>query len=192
MELEISKKPVWGRRSGWTELFSTSVLLIWVAGYTNLHEILTDIAAKRKPRGGNFANGVLNSYFLKENNKESEKMGTYMICGILIIVIVAALLGSRKHFKGEGGCCGGGGDVKIKPKHLDTIVATKKLQIEGMSCINCQNRIENALNGMAQVNAKASFKKGEAIVKLGVDIPEEELREAVEKLGYKVTSIELM
>ena len=119
-------------------------------------------------------------------------MGTYMICVILIIVIVAALLGSRKHFKGEGGCCGGGGDVKIKPKHLDTIIATKKLQIEGMSCINCQNRIENALNGMAQVNAKASFKKGEAIVKLGVDIPEEELREAVEKLGYKVTSIELM
>ena len=119
-------------------------------------------------------------------------MGTYIICGILGIVIVTAVLGSRKHFKGEGGCCGGGGDVKIKPKHLDTIVATKKLQIEGMSCINCQNRIENALNGMAQVNAKASFKKGEAIVKFGVDIPEEELREAVEKLGYKVTSIELM
>lgn len=77
-------------------------------------------------------------------------------------------------------------------KHLDTIVATKKLQIEGMSCANCQNRIENAINGMAQVNAKASFKKGEAIVKLGADIPEEELRESVEKLGYKVTSIELM
>lgn len=99
-------------------------------------------------------------------------MGTYMICGILIIVIVAALLGSKKH--------------------LDTIVATQKLQIEGMSCANCQNRIDNALNGMAQVNAKASFKKGEAIVKLGADIPEEELREAVEKLGYKVTSIEMV
>ena len=28
---------------------------------TNLHEILTDIAAKRKPRRGDFANGVLNS-----------------------------------------------------------------------------------------------------------------------------------
>ena len=111
-------------------------------------------------------------------------MGTYIICGILVIVVIAALLGSKKHFKGEGGCCGGGGDVKIKPKHLD--------KIEGMSCINCQNRIENALNGLAQVNAKASFKKGEAIVKLGVDVPEDELREAVEKLGYKVTSIELM
>ena len=98
-------------------------------------------------------------------------MGTYIICGILVIVVIAALLGSKKHFKGEGGCCGGGGDVKIKPKHLDTIVATKKLQIEGMSCVNCQNRIENALNGMAQVNAKASFKKGEAIVKLGADAP---------------------
>lgn len=42
---------------------------------TNLHEILTDIAAKRKPRRGDFENGVLNSYFLKENNKESETYG---------------------------------------------------------------------------------------------------------------------
>ena len=64
-----------------------------------------------------------------------------------------------------------------------------------------KNRGENGLvkaeaveqyNKMAQVNAKASFKKGEAIVKLGADIPEDELREAVEKLGYKVTSIEMM
>ena len=147
-----------GRRSGETVLFLHWFCLYgWQDNNTNLHEILTDIAAKRKPRRG-----------------------------------VAALLGSKKHFKGEGGCCGGGGDVKIKPKHLDTIVATKKLHIEGMSCVNCQNRIENALNGMAQVNAKASFKKGEAIVKLGADVPEEELCEAVEKLGYKVTSIELM
>ena len=30
-------------------------------------------------------------------------MGTYIICGILVIVVVAALLGSKKHFKGEGG-----------------------------------------------------------------------------------------
>ena len=119
-------------------------------------------------------------------------MGTYIVVGILIVIVVAALLGSKKHLKGEGGCCGGGGDVKIKPKHLDSIIATKKLHIEGMSCVNCQNRIENSLNGMAQVNAKANWKKGEAVVKLGADIPEEELREAVEKLGYKVTSIDVM
>ena len=30
---------------------------------TNLHENLTDIAAKRKPRRGDFANEVLNSFF---------------------------------------------------------------------------------------------------------------------------------
>ena len=86
-------------------------------------------------------------------------MGTYIICGILVIVVIAALLGSKKHFKGEGGCCGGGGDVKIKPKHLDTIVATKKLHIEGMSCVNCQNRIENALNGMARSMPKQALRK---------------------------------
>ena len=119
-------------------------------------------------------------------------MGNIIVIVVIVVIAFFAVRSSMKHFKGEGGCCGGGGDVKIKPKHLDTIVATKKLQIEGMSCANCQNRIENALNGMAQVNAKASFKKGEAIVKLGADIPEEELREAVEKLGYKVTSIEMV
>ena len=48
---------------------------------TDLHEILTDITAKRKPRRGDFANEVLNSYFLKENNKESEKMGTFLQMG---------------------------------------------------------------------------------------------------------------
>ena len=115
---------------------------------------------------------------------------TIIICVVIAAICIFAVISYRKKLK--NGCCGGGGDVKIKPKHLDTIVATKKLHIEGMSCVNCQNRIENALNGMAQVNAKASFKKGEAIVKLGADIPEDELCEAVEKLGYKVTSIELM
>lgn len=164
-------------------MHSAPVLFIRDVKNIDWHEILQDNVVKILPK---------KVYFLKEKQEERENMGTYIICGILGIVIVTAVLGSRKHFKGEGGCCGGGGDVKIKPKHLDTIVATKKLQIEGMSCVNCQNRIENALNGMAQVNAKASFKKGEAIVKLGVDIPEDELREAVEKLGYKVTSIELM
>ena len=164
-------------------MHSAPVLFIRDVKNIDWHEILQDNVVKILPK---------KVYFLKEKQEERENMGTYIICGILGIVIVTAVLGSRKHFKGEGGCCGGGGDVKIKPKHLDAIVATKKLQIEGMSCVNCQNRIENALNGMAQVNAKASFKKGEAIVKLGVDIPEDELREAVEKLGYKVTSIELM
>ena len=123
---------------------------------------------------------------------DRENIGTIVFIAVLLVIVAFAVRGSIRHMRGEGGCCGGGGDVKIKPKHLDTIVATKKLQIEGMSCANCQNRIENALNGMAQVNAKASFKKGEAIVKLGADIPEEELREAVEKLGYKVTSIEMV
>ena len=42
---------------------------------------------------------------------------------------------------------------------------------------------------MPQVNAKVNWKKGEAIVKLGADVHEEELRKAVEKLGYKVTSV---
>ena len=37
---------------------------------TNLHENLTDIAAKRKPRRGDFANEVLNSFFERKQQGE--------------------------------------------------------------------------------------------------------------------------
>lgn len=117
-------------------------------------------------------------------------MGTYIILAVLVIIVVAAVFGSKKHLGGQGGCCGGGGDVTIKPKHLDRVVAEKTIHIEGMSCEHCRQRIENSLNSLENVNAKANWKKGEAHVKLGADVPDEVLKEAVEKLNYTVTSID--
>ena len=49
---------------------------------TDLHENLTDIPAKKKPRRGDFANEVLNS-FLKENNKESKTYGNFFANEVL-------------------------------------------------------------------------------------------------------------
>ena len=57
-------------------------------------------------------------------------MGTEHICGILVIVVIVGVAGIQKHFKGEGGCAvARRWRCKIKLKHLDTIVATKKLHI---------------------------------------------------------------
>ena len=72
---------------------------------------------------------------------------------------------------------------------LTEVNATKVVSIEGMRCSNCHTRVQNALNSMDGVNAKVNGDKKQAVVKLGRDISDDELRTAVTSLGYKVTSI---
>ena len=38
---------------------------------------------------------------------------------ILIAIVVLAAVSGAKHFKGQGGCCGGGGDLRPEHKKLD-------------------------------------------------------------------------
>lgn len=116
--------------------------------------------------------------------------GNILIIGILIIIVLLALRGSIKHWKGEGGCCGGGPEPKVKRKKLEDIIAVKKIKIEGMSCDSCRKHVENALNSLDQVNARVNLEKKEAIVKLGEEVSDEAFRAAVEAIGYQVVSIE--
>lgn len=116
-------------------------------------------------------------------------MGTAIVIVILAIIVIAAIVSSTGHFKGEGGCCGGGGDVKIKGDRLKEVVAVKTISIEGMSCKNCAERVQNALNSLEQVNAKVSLGKNEAVVKLGRPVSDDELKACVEKAGYTVRKI---
>ena len=123
--------------------------------------------------------------------KGGKKMGTAIIIVILTIVIIFSVRGSIKHTKGEGGCCGGGGtSEKIKKQKLQRVVAIKRIEIEGIKCENCKRMIENALNSLNQVNAKVDLKRKEAVVKLGEDVSDEILINAIESRGYKVISIE--
>ena len=63
----------------------------------------------------------------------------------------------------------------------------KTMKIEGMMCGHCEAAVDKAIDG---VDAKVSHKKGTAKLKLERDVPEAELRKAVEDAGYKVTGIE--
>ena len=69
------------------------------------------------------------------------------IVGILVLVaLFFALKGVVKHWRGESSCCGGG-DVKVPKKKLTgTIVETKIVDIEGMTCGHCKARVEQALD----------------------------------------------
>lgn len=116
--------------------------------------------------------------------------GTILVVCILLLIVVCAVISSAKHFKGEGGCCGGGGSVRIKGDRIKNVVAVKTMIIDGMHCSNCSSRVQNALNGLGQVNAKVDLNKKQAVVKLGREISDDELKRCIEKCGYSVSGIE--
>lgn len=117
-------------------------------------------------------------------------MGTAVVVIILTVIVIFSVKSSVRHMRGEGGCCGGSAlEKKVKPAKLKNVAATKILSIEGMHCANCSRRIENALNSLELVNAKADLGKKQAVVRLGVDMDDDFLKETVEKLGYQVTGI---
>ena len=117
---------------------------------------------------------------------ESE-MANAIIIVIVLVAVAIAIKYSIQHFKGEGGCCGGGGKAKlIKPKKLDKVVAIKVIKIDGMTCDHCSARIQNALNSMGDVNAKVNRSRNCAVVKLGREIDDAEIEAVITDLGYTV------
>lgn len=116
-------------------------------------------------------------------------MENILIIGVLIVVLVLAFLRARKHFKG-GGCCGSGGTIIRDKKTLGgPKLGEKVVYIQGMSCENCEIRVENALNRLDGVAASVSYKKKRAIVSYSQEISDELLKQTVERLGYQVSEI---
>lgn len=63
----------------------------------------------------------------------------------------------------------------------------KILTIEGMSCMHCVARVENALNAIEGVKAHVDLKKKRATVE--GDVADDVLVKAVEDAGYHVKKI---
>ena len=113
---------------------------------------------------------------------------------VVVVLLIFALKGSIKHFRGEGACCGGGsGSVKTKKakkKTLDgPVVGRRMIRISGMHCQNCVNSVTSALNAIEGVSARVSLKEGSAEVSYDREVDETELKEAVEKAGFEAVSI---
>ena len=113
---------------------------------------------------------------------------------VVVVFLIFALKGSIKHFKGEGACCGGGsGSVKTKKakkKTLDgPVIGRRTIRISGMHCQNCVNSVTNALNAIEGVSAKVKLKDNSAEVSYDRPVDAADLKQAVEKAGFKVVSI---
>lgn len=116
--------------------------------------------------------------------------GTWVVIGILAVIVVIAVVKSRSHIKGEGGCCGGGKSIIAEHKELEAPqIGEKLVQIEGMHCENCKNSIERAVNRIEGAVCKVNLKKKNARVIYSKEIDDEELKRVIERLDFQVVSI---
>ena len=117
-------------------------------------------------------------------------MTDIIIVAIVVVLIIIGIRSGKKHFKGEGGCCGGGGTSTPTPeKRLKNVIATKTVIVDGMTCDHCKIWVEKSINNIDGAAAKVNLKKKEAIVSLEKDVSDDEIRAVIEKAGYKVREI---
>lgn len=67
----------------------------------------------------------------------------------------------------------------------------KKIKIEGMSCGHCVNHVKESLsklNGVTSVNV--NLEDNNAILDADNDVKDEDIKLAIEEVGYEVVSIE--
>lgn len=115
-------------------------------------------------------------------------MDNYIIIGILVLVVAFGIGSTIKHFKGKGGCCGGG-SYKPRKKKLPRVAYQKTFKVEGMHCDHCKNRVEEVVNDMKGVAGKVDLKKGDLIVSYAETVDDELIKARIEKAGYPVTEI---
>lgn len=117
-------------------------------------------------------------------------MENIIILGIITVLVLIGVRSSIKHFRGEGGCCGGSSTpVKKQRKKLQNVKAKKTVIVGGMTCEHCRNRVEKCINEIDGDAAKVNLNKKEAVISMEKEISDEIIRTAIEKAGYEVIEI---
>ena len=111
-------------------------------------------------------------------------MENVIIIGILAVVVVIGIVNTVKHFKGQGGCCGGGGSYKPRKKRLPSTLYQKTFRVEGMHCERCKNRVEEVINDIQGVAGKVDLKKGEVTVSYAEEVADEVIKARIKSAGY--------
>ena len=135
-----------------------------------------------------------------------------MTATVILGIVIAALLANglriiyRAFFKSEAACCdsGGGGcsncpmkkamddNYKKRVEAIEKFEIHRTIDVDGMTCENCIAKVVRALEKVDGVKiAAASLEKQSAQAGLTKDIPNEVLREAIEKAGYRAGAISI-
>ena len=115
-------------------------------------------------------------------------MVDYVIIGIIIVIAFFAIRIIVKR-KGRKGCCGSGSDYKPRKKKLQAVIATKVFVVDGMHCEKCANRVTEVVNDIPGVAGAVDLKKGIVTVSYEREVPDEQIKARIERVGYTVTEI---
>ena len=115
-------------------------------------------------------------------------MEDVIILGILLVVLVGAIVTLIKR-AGRRGCCGSSGDYKPRKKKLKNVIATKVFVVDGMHCEKCAGRVTEAVNDIPGVAGVVDLKKGLVTVSYERDVPDGQLRAAIERVGYTLKEV---
>ncbi len=109
----------------------------------------------------------------------------YAIFAIILIVFAVFVIKSYSK-KLASGCCGGGDaekKIKVADKNRAHYPYAASLTVDGMMCAACETRVENALNAIDGVWAKASSSDGSVELLMKAPVDEELLRKTINELG---------
>ena len=115
-------------------------------------------------------------------------MEDVIILVILLVVLVGAIVTLIKR-AGRRGCCGSGSDYKPRKKKLKNVIAAKVFVVDGMHCEKCANRVTEAVNDIPGVAGVVNLEKGIVTVSYEREVPDGQIRAAIERVGYTVKEI---
>lgn len=115
-------------------------------------------------------------------------MEDVIILGILLVVLVGTIVTLIKR-AGRRGCCGSSGDYKPRKKKLKNVIATKVFVVDGMHCEKCAGRVTEAVNNIPGVAGVVDLKKGIVTVSYELDVPNEQIKARIERVGYTLKEV---
>ncbi len=109
----------------------------------------------------------------------------YVIFAVILIVFAVLVIKAYSK-KLASGCCGGGDaekKVKVGDKNKSHYPYAATLTVDGMMCSACETRVENTLNVIDGVWAKANSSADKVEVLMKTPVDEDVFRKAVNDLG---------
>ena len=114
-------------------------------------------------------------------------METYIIAGIIIIILGISIFTTIRRLKNKS-CCSGSGSRTLKEhkKLTEPVIMKKTIKIEGMHCDNCKTSVERKIEKLDGALCTVNLSKKTAVVKLSREISEEVLFKVIKELDFKV------
>ena len=115
-------------------------------------------------------------------------MENTVIIGFLLVIAFFAIRTIIKR-AGRKGCCGSSGDYRPRKKKLKNIIATKTFVVDGRHCEKCANRVTEVINDIPGTAGVVNLKKGIVRVSYELEVPDEQIKAKIERIGYTVKEI---